>query len=86
MLLNPVPKSPMERVEEMAEDMETTYKLRPRPGADMEQWYAWLADLRCAQVHMIPDIRQSNADKHLEWCEQPPGHAWSRSQRANPLK
>ena len=86
MSLNPVPKSPMEQVEEMAEDMETAYKLRPRPGAEMEQWHAWLADLRRIQVRSNPDIRQSNTDKHLEWCEQPPGRARSRNQRANPFK
>ena len=56
----------MERVEDLADDMETTYKIRPLPGAGMEELHLWLADLRRIQVRNNPDIRQSNADKHLE--------------------
>ena len=80
MSLNPIPKSPMEQVEEMAEDMLTVYFLRPVPGADMEQWHARLAELRHSLVRMIPDIRQSNTDEHLERRYQPPGSTQSCSE------
>ena len=76
----------MERVEDLADDMETTYKLRPLAGAGMEEMHSWLADLRRIQVRSNPDIRQNNADQHLEQCEKPPGRARTRNQRANPPK
>ena len=69
MSLNPIPKSPMERVEDLADDMESTYKMRPLAGAGMEEMHSWLADLRRIQVRSNPDIRQNNSDQHLEQCE-----------------
>ena len=59
----------MERVEDLADDMETAYKMRPLAGAGMEELHSWLADLRRIQVRSNPDIRQNYADQHLEQCE-----------------
>ena len=86
MSLNPNPKTPMERVEEMADDMLTTFCLRPRPGADMEAWHAWLAEMRRSPVRMNPNMRQSNTDEHLESREQPPGGTQSCGERAGALQ